>query len=193
MKLCSKILLLLYAWVSALGLLPQLRAATGCACTLVWEGNPSPNIAGYAVYYGMSAASVTNRFDAGPALATTITGLTPHVNYFFYVVDYDTYGDESPPSNEMLYATPPISSLQLGSGNGAMNIQLQVPPGKTCSVEYTPSLDPPTWTLLKTAVGGPNGIVSVYDPVGQSQPSRFYRAVIAAQPAPQMPTTQGPA
>lgn len=132
---------------------------------------------------------MTNRFDAGPSLTATITGLTPATTYFFYVVVYDGYGDESPPSNVLLFTTPPISSLQLGAlTNGTMNIQFQTLPGATCSVEYTPSLNPATWTLLTTAVADTNGFVSIYDMVDPSQPSRFYRGVIASQLAPQVET-----
>ena len=93
MKLWSKFILL-FALVIAIGSAPQLRATPGCSCTLVWAPSPSGGIAGYAVYYGVSGSSVTNRFDAGLALSATITGLTPATTYFFYVVVYDSFGDE---------------------------------------------------------------------------------------------------
>ncbi len=185
MKLYSKILLLC-ALISGIGLVPQLRAATGCSSTVVWEGSSSPDVAGYAVYYGVSGGLDTNRYDAGLSLSVTITGLLPATTYFFYVVVYDAYGDESPPSNVLLYTTPPISPLQLSpSANGTMNIQFQVTPGTACAVQYTPSLNPPTWTWLTTAVADTNGMVSIDDLVDPSQPSRFYRGVISSQLAPQ--------
>lgn len=183
MKLWSKIIVLC-ALLGALGVVPQLRAAASCSCTLVWQPSPSAGVAGYAVYYGVSGSNVTNRFDAGPALSATITGLTPATTYFFYVLDYDSYGDESPPSNILLYTTPPISPLQLSQTNGTINIQLQVTPNATCSVEYSPSLSHPSWTLLTTAVGDTNGFVSVYDTIDPTQPTRFYRGVISTQQQP---------
>ncbi|HLX68986.1 MAG TPA: fibronectin type III domain-containing protein [Verrucomicrobiae bacterium] len=195
MKLSSKVLLLC-ALIGVIGWVPQLRAVTGCTGTLTWDGSSSPIVAGYAVYYGVSGSSVTNRVDAGLALTAAITGLVPAANYFFYVVVYDAYGDESPPSNELLYSTPSISPMQLNpSANGDVNIQFQVPPGATCSVEYTPSLNPPTWTLLTTAVGNASGLVSIDDVVDPSQPSRFYRGrtvslpQVSATPTPGLTTS----
>ena len=191
MKFWYKIMLLC-ALVSAFGATSQLRAAPGCSCTLVWDASPSPDITGYTVYYGVSGSSVTNRFDAGPAFSATITGLTPATSYFFYVVVYDAYGDESPPSNVLLYMTPPISSLQLGRAtNGVMNIQFQVTPGAGCSVEYTPSLNPPNWQFLTSAVADTNGLVSIYDTIDPTQPTRFYRGVIPSQQPVQLSAKPG--
>lgn len=187
MKLWSKIILLC-ALLSAIGIVPQSQAAIGCSAMLVWEPSPSTGIAGYAVYYGVSGSDITNRFDAGPALSATITGLTPATTYFFYVVVYDSYGDESPPSNVLLYTTPLISALQLSQTNGTINIQFQVTPDATCSVEYSPSLSQPSWTLLTTDVADSNGFVSVYDTIDPTQPIRFYRGVISSQlPVPSAP------
>jgi hypothetical protein len=153
----------------------------------VWGASPSDGIAGYAVYYGISGSSVTNRFDAGQNLSATITGLTPATTYFFYVVVYDSWGDESPPSNILFFTTSPISSVQLSQSNGVVNIQFLGPPGTNCMVEYTPTLSPPSWNLLTSAVADSNGLVSVYDTIDPTQPARFYRGVLPSQqPVPQV-------
>lgn len=182
-------------WLCALlgttGIIPQLRAATGCSCTLVWNASPTAGIAGYAVYYGVYGSADVIRYDAGQALSAAIPGLAPATTYVFRVVVYDAYGDESPPSNGLLYATPAISLLQLGvPANGAVNIQFQLVPNASCSVEYTPSLNPPTWTVLTNAVADTSGLASIYDMVDPSQPLRFYRGV-TAQPPPPVPATSG--
>lgn len=180
MKLWFK-LVFLCALISTFGFVLQSRATPGCSCTLSWEASPSSGIAGYAVYYGVSGSTVTNRLDVGQALSATITGMTPATTYFFFVVDYDSYGDESPPSNVLLYTTPPISPLQFSQTNGQLNIQFQVSPGTTCTVEYTPTLNPPSWTVLKTVVADTNGYVSVFDTIDPTKPARFYRGVIPSQ------------
>jgi hypothetical protein len=182
---------LMFALITVIGFAPQLRATPGCSCTLVWNPSPSDGIAGYAVYYGVSGSSVTNRFDAGPELSATITGLAPATTYFFYVVVYDSWGDESPPSNILLFTTPPISPVQLSRSNSVVNIQFQVTPEATCSVEYTPTLNPPSWTLWTSAVADTNGLVSVYDTIDPTQPARFYRAVIPSQQPPQLSVQSG--
>jgi hypothetical protein len=196
MKLWSKIMLLC-ALLGAIGYVPQMRAAVGCSCTLVWDASPSPGIAGYAVYYGVSDSSATNRYDAGQTLSATITGLNPATAYFFYVVVYDPWGDESTPSNVLPYTTPPISSVQLRQpSSGVLNIQFQVPPGSNCLVEYTPSLSQPSWTLLASAVADMNGLVSVNDTIDPTVPARFYRGVLGTilpgvQLPPQLSATPG--
>lgn len=187
MKLWSKIVLLL-ALIGAGGFSSELFASSGTVCSLQWNASPSPGIAGYALYYGVQGSSVTNRIDAGLGLSLTVTGLNLSTTYFFYVVVYDAYGDESPPSNVVLFTTPPISPLQINpASNGALSIQFQVSPGAACQVEYTPTLSPPAWTLLTTAIAGANGLVQITEPMNGSQ--GFFRAVIPAEIAPQVVAT----
>ncbi len=132
---------------------------------------------GYAVYYGDPDGSVTNRYDAGDALCVNLNGLTACSSYFFYVVAYDAYGDESAPSNVLVYSPAAISLLQISQSSGVMNLQFQVAPATSCHVEYTPTLNPPVWTVLTGAVADSNGLVVINDPQATNA-CRFYRATI---------------
>jgi hypothetical protein len=189
MKIWSKILLLC-AFVSAVGITTSLFAAPGCVCELQWNASPSSGIAGYAIYYGISGSGVTTRIDAGLSLSYTITGLAPSTTYSFYVVVYDAFGDESPPSNVALFSTPPISPVQFTQTSaGTVNIQLLVSPGAACEVEYTPTLNPPAWTVITNTAGDSNGLVNITELM--SGPQGFFRALIPAEAAPQVSAALG--
>lgn len=189
MRIWSKIIFL-FALVAALGITPRLFAAPGCVCSLQWDASPSSGIAGYAIYYGVSGSSATNRIDAGMSLSYTVTGLAPSTTYFFYVVVYDAFGDESPPSNILTFTTSPISPLQFTQlQNGVLNIQFLVSPGAACQVEYTPTLNPPAWTVLTNTVGDSSGLVSITQLM--NGPQGFYRALVPAEAAPQLSLTVG--
>jgi hypothetical protein len=180
MKILSKILFL-FAFISAAGFLQELRAAPGSSCELRWQPSPSSGIAGYAVYYGVLGSAATNRIDTGSALSCKIAGLSPYTTLYFYVVVYDAFGNESPPSNLVLYTTPRISALQVSpASNGTVGIQLLASPGASCRIEYTPTLSPPVWTVLTNAVADSNGLVTIRDLIDPSQPSRFYRGQIGS-------------
>lgn len=177
MKLAPNIVLLCLCLCAA-AFAPNLFASPGCVCFLQWDASGSPEVTGYDVYYGVSGSSVTNEINVGDGLSANITGLAASTTYFFYVVDYDAYGDQSPPSNVLLFTTPPISSLQLtAQANGLLSIQFLVSPGAACSVEYTPTLSPPAWTVLTNVVAGTSGLVTVQDLMSPSNTGRFYRGV----------------
>jgi len=71
-------------------------AATGYAdqsVALLWDPSPSPDVVGYAVYYGTASGVYTTRLDAGTNTVATINGLTEGLTYFFVVTSYDEYGN----------------------------------------------------------------------------------------------------
>jgi hypothetical protein len=176
MKILSKIVLLV-ALISAAGITERVSASPACVCTLQWNPSAGTDVAGYAVYYGISGSSVTNRVDVGPALTATLKGLVASSTYFFYVVAYSPLQQESIPSDQLTYTAPAMSALRFSQTNGAMNLWFHVAPGAACHVEYTASLSPAAWNVLTTAVADTNGLVSVND-TDISEASRFYRAVI---------------
>ncbi len=60
------------------------------------------------------------------------------------VAAYNSSGFESAPSGEIVYLVPGISTLGLGSYQGApLNLQFPTAPGQLYDVEYTLSLDQP--------------------------------------------------
>src|ERR1700690_1811631 len=76
--------------------------------TLTWtppttntDGTPLTDLAGYNVYYGTSSRSYGSPVNVGNAITYTVTNLTPG-SYYFAVTAYDTSGNESAYSNEVL-------------------------------------------------------------------------------------------
>ena len=85
--------------------------ATASAKTvnLAWDPSPSPNVAGYKIYYkedasnpnfnGSDANEGSSPIDVGNKLISSLTGLSDIQQHYFAVTAYDTLGNESAPSN----------------------------------------------------------------------------------------------
>jgi hypothetical protein len=155
-------------------------AATSAAvpCTLAWDASPDNNVAGYAVYYGLTGSATTNRLDVGTAQTATIYNLTIASNYFFYVVAYDANGAYSSPSPSVYYRPPALSALRLvAQPDGTAALRFRTAPGAICSVQYTASLVSPQWQTLATIAADASGMITLIDPLASHAPARFYRAV----------------
>jgi hypothetical protein len=177
MKVWSRIVLLV-AFFGLAGITHKSLAGPACLATLQWQASPDTNVVGYALYYGISGCSATNRLDVGQTTTVTVDSLTASSTYYFFVVAYDVNQQESDPSNFLLYTAPAMSSLWLcQSSDGTINLAFRVAPEAACHVEYTDTLSPPSWNVLTTAVADSNGLVTVNDPVAPAG-SRYYRAVI---------------
>lgn len=84
--------------------------------SLTWEpSTPSDKVAGYEIRYGLTPGDASFVHDAGPVLATTITGLESGRTYFFRARAYNMGKTIfSPDSNEVskdfvLVLTAPIN------------------------------------------------------------------------------------
>lgn len=91
--------------------------------TLYWEPSPSPDVAGYKVYYqqnspqlplaGTGADQGASPIDVQSSLMATISGLQESVTYYFSVTAYDSNNTESSFSNIVATAwMPPLRSPQ---------------------------------------------------------------------------------
>ncbi len=148
-------------------------------CTLAWDSSACPFVCGYALYYGITGSTTTNRLNAGLTNQLTVKNLSASSNYFFYVVAYNGGGLESPPSTVMHYAPPALSPLKvIPLTNGTLNLRFQVATGSVCHVEYTSKLKPPQWATLGSATADANGNVTITDPLTNRPPARFYRAAV---------------
>ncbi len=77
--------------------------------TLSWDSSPTPEVAGYKVYYkqdnmifpfdGTGADEGASPVDVGDVLSTTLTNLSDGETYFFSVTAYDDATSESSYSN----------------------------------------------------------------------------------------------
>jgi len=156
-----------------------LKAATpSCPCTLAWNPSPDPTVTGYGIYYAEAGSSTTNYVDVGMTNEATLFCLSACTSYVFYVVAYDANGVQSPPSNLVSYSPSVLSSLTVApTATGTVNLQFSAAPGTPCHIDYTPTLTPPQWEALGSAIADTNGNVTLSDTVSANVPSRFYRAV----------------
>jgi hypothetical protein len=149
----------------------------GCPVTLAWDASPDESVTGYALYYGLADASVTNRVDVGPAQSFMLTNLYSVSNYFFYVVAYNVLGMESVPSGVLTYSPLALTKLRLSTlQDGSTVLQFRSGAGSPCRVEYSSSLNATQWQTLATTNADANGNVSINDPTVGMVASRFYRA-----------------
>ena len=161
--------------------LMQAEAAVLCACpcTLAWDLSDDPLVAGYALYYGVSGSTGTNRLDVGLTNQVTLKSLSAGSKYFFFVAAYNVSGLEGLPSVLMYYTPPVLSALKVAPlKDGTLNIRFQAATGAVCHVEYSPSLNPPHWQTLGGSTADTNGCVTINDPLTNKPPARFYRAVV---------------
>lgn len=155
----------------------RATAVLAYPCEIAWTASPDPTVGGYAVYYGVEGASVTNRIDVGTDCFVTLPDLLASADYFFYVVSYNTNGIESLPSNIVDYAPPALSAPDLKLlPDGSATVQFLAATDAACHVEFSPSLSPPQWQLLGAGTAGSDGQVTVTDTLGQAA-ERFYRVV----------------
>ena len=76
--------------------------------SLDWSPSPSPEVAGYTVYYGTTSEAYGMHLDAGTNISATVSGLPGGRIYFFAVSAYDPDGMESDPSNEISFSVPGV-------------------------------------------------------------------------------------
>jgi len=82
---------------------PPPSSAIGSA-TLLWNANSDSDLVGYKVYVGTQSGLYTfpgSPFTIGTVTSYTILNLPAGQTYFFALSAYDTYGNESPLSNEV--------------------------------------------------------------------------------------------
>lgn len=93
---------------------------------LVWNPNPESDIAGYKVHFGSSSGNYSQVIDVQGQNFAALPQLILGNTYYLAVSAYNTAGQESPKSTEMvLSATPPApaegtSFTMSGPGNGKL-------------------------------------------------------------------------
>jgi hypothetical protein len=185
-KIISPAGILLTSFLLILPEFTRLEGATALPaspCKLGWNLCQNACVSGYALYFGMSGSSATNRQLLGLTNSVTLFNLLASSNYFFYVVAYNANGIESPPSNILNYRPQALSALKLTpSSSKTMTVQLHAAPGSICQIEYTPALDPAQWQILGSATADANGNITITDPAAGDSPARYYRAALYSSP-----------
>jgi hypothetical protein len=84
-----------------------------------WNPSPDTRATGYFLSWGYASGACTNFLDVGNATNVTVAGLLPNGDYYFAIVTYDAAGDQSPPSNEIMYragqADPNVTAWPVAS------------------------------------------------------------------------------
>lgn len=150
---------------------------------LGWNSSPDTSVTGYFVGWGLSSDACTNLLDAGSATSVTVAGLAANVTYYFTVVAYDNAGDQSPPSNVVMYAPGSVVSYAPGSalsiqptsgGNApGLSLSFQGQAGVVYSLQAT--MDFTNWVTIFTTNCPAAGPVAFQVTDMASYPRRFYR------------------
>ncbi len=74
--------------------------------TLVWDPNSEDSLAGYKVYVGNESGVYDSFVDVGAEIGFSLAGLESGLTYFLAVTAYDSLGNESAFSNEVVYTAP---------------------------------------------------------------------------------------
>ncbi len=110
-------------FLTAALLLAMILASFGAAYSadviLAWNPNTEPELAGYKLYYGNATRAYSSGVNADIAdlnnPSTTFSGIEEGKTYYFAVTAYDSYGNESDYSNEVVCATVTSSAGTNGS------------------------------------------------------------------------------
>ncbi len=147
--------------------------ATGARASQIavaWDANTEPDLAGYIVEYGPSAAPFTLSADVGNTTTWTMSNATPGVSYTFRVVAYNGQG-VSAPSNIVTTTAPFDGPALLANrttlnfanvGNGLMTSAqtVRLSQVNSPSVSWTASSNV-AWLKVSPASGIGSAIVTV--------------------------------
>lgn len=115
-------LLILFLVLAFLPIPRFAETANAATVTLAWDPNPEPTVAGYRLYYGTSSGYYTNSVDVAASTRATISALIEGMTYYMAVTAYDTSGNQSGYSNEIVYTVPagavPESTSSASGGGG---------------------------------------------------------------------------
>jgi hypothetical protein len=94
--------------LSALGLSCLITSTSVLAAhvTVAWDAIRDPNVAGHMVYYGYTSGHYEGVVDVGMQTTSTILDLEEGQAYYFVVATYDTNGEESELSSEIVFDGP---------------------------------------------------------------------------------------
>ena len=114
----------LFVVLAVLFLFPLAETAHSATVTLAWDPNPEPTVAGYRLYLGTSPGYYTSSVDVAAETRATVSSLIEGVTYYMAVTAYDTSGNQSGYSDEIVYTVPegavpePSTSSSGGGGGG---------------------------------------------------------------------------
>ena len=87
-------------------LLMLVNVSRAADIILEWPLNPSPDLVGYKIYYGIHSGNYPFTVDVGRRTGYTVTHLEPGRTYYFALKIYGAGGRESAFSRELSYTFP---------------------------------------------------------------------------------------
>jgi len=90
-------------------MLPFCTFATG-SVSLTWNPSLSTNVVGYKIYYGVASGVYNTAISVTGSTNVTVTNLAGGITYYFAATAVNTFGAESPFSNETTYSVPTNSA-----------------------------------------------------------------------------------
>lgn len=149
--------------------------ATAYSLTLAWNASPSPDIAGYQVYYGTASGNYTNSLTVGNVTTATVSGLAAGVTYYFAVSATTAIGLASTLSNPASYSEA-MSAAQMqiqALSGGQIRLNGTGTAGQTYNIQASQDLQ--TWTVVGTVTADASGSLTFTDANAANFPQRFYR------------------
>jgi hypothetical protein len=109
----------------------QLSALSGCSLalfpsafaaqmTLSWHTRDDPAVAGYMLYFGSASGEYEEAIDVGMQDTYTLTDLEDGKPYFFAITPYDSHGNESEISEEIVH-DPSMVDAEVDQGEDSLN------------------------------------------------------------------------
>lgn len=78
--------------------------------TLAWDPNTETDLAGYNIFYGLESRVYTQSIDVGNVVEFTIDGLDENATYYYAATAYDTDGNESDYSDELVHVISGVTT-----------------------------------------------------------------------------------
>jgi chitinase len=132
--------------------------------TLAWNANTEPDLAGYRLHYGTASNNYSVHIDVHNVTTYTVTELTAGQTYYFAATAYDTSGNESGYSNQVVHSVP--------AANAAPTVPL-VPSGPSTgmvntALAFTTSATDPNGNSIEYRYDWGGGVLSSWGAAGQS-------------------------
>ena len=148
----------------AFALLLSPMVAYGATITLAWDANTESDLAGYKIHYGTTSRNYSDSIDVGNTTQHTLADLEDGATYYLAATAYDTYGNESAYSVELVHTiSNPNHTITASAGaNGSISPSGSLAVSHGSNRTFTISADA-TYHIHNVLVDGVSvGAVSTY-------------------------------
>ena len=153
--------------------------------TLAWNASADTGVAGYLLRYGNASGVYASSIDVANNTSASVPGLQRGATYYIVVTAYNAAGQESAPSNEVVYQVPgtpritgPSLEVTPGTRRGdPVRFQFIGSPNQTYEVQATEDFE--TWTTIwHSAPVDSSQLLEFADTDTVASGMRFYRLLV---------------